>query len=268
MVNNKKGEKMKTILITGGAGGIAKSVIDKIKNKYYIYIGVHNMKQLELVSNRYKKYKNIKVIKLDMMDSRDIKSIGSFDIDILFCNAAISYGGSITELNIEKIKEIFEVNVFKNIELIQIVLKNMIKKDSGKIIIMSSLISLMNVPFLGPYASSKASLNKIAQALKSEIKLISKNITVHLIEPGMYKTGFNEVMLENKYKFMNIDSYFKSQIDIIRKRENIFWGLLQRKKLNSITKQIIKCIKHKDKFIYKAPISQWLFAKIYSLIND
>lgn len=268
MVNNKNGDKMEKILYTGGAGGIAKSVIDRIKNKYFIYIGVHNNKQLELVCNRYKNYQNIKVIKLDMLNDADLNKIKNLDIDILVCNAAIGYGGSVAEIDVLKLKEVFEVNVFSNVKLIQIVLKNMVKKGHGKIIIISSLISLITLPFLGSYASSKSALNKLVQVLKKEVKLINKNIKIYLIEPGMYKTGFNDIMLENKYNDMSIESYFKYQIESIRKKEKLFWGLFQKKSLNSITNKIIYCIEKGNKFIYSAPLTQRVFAKIYSLIYD
>ena len=40
---------MRKILITGARSGIISSVIDKIKNRYYIYITVKNDKQLEMI---------------------------------------------------------------------------------------------------------------------------------------------------------------------------------------------------------------------------
>lgn len=259
---------MKTILYTGASSGLAKEVIEKIKNKYKIYLGVHTKKQLELVKDRYKNEKNIEVIKLDLLDNDDIQKIKKLDIDILISNAAIGYGGSVTEIKIEKLKEIYEVNVFKNIELIQIVLKNMIKKGKGKIIIISSLSGIMTLKFMGPYSSSKASLIKLAQALKKEMKLINKNIKITLIEPGMYKTGFNQIMIKDKYDWMEIDSFFKNQLEKIKKRDNIFWNLFEYKKQKTIIKQIVKAIKQNDKFIYSAPKLQRIFAKIYSLLND
>lgn len=267
-VNNKTGDTMKTILYTGGSGGIAKEVIKKIKHKYFIYVGVHTEKQLELITNRYKDEKNIKVIKLDLLSNNDLEKIKQLDTDILISNAAIGYGGSIAEIDIIRLKEIFEVNVFQNFKLVQIVLKNMIKKGKGKIIMISSLSGLMPLKFMGPYSSSKASIIRLTQSLKSELKLINKNIKISLIEPGMYKTGFNQLMIEDKYEWMKNKSYFKKELEMIRKKENIFWRLFEYKSLNSIVKQITKAIKHDDKFIYSAPTTQRILAKIYEIIND
>ena len=259
---------MKTILYTGAAGGIAKEVIKKIKHKYIIYVGVHTKKQQELIKNRYKEEKNIKVIKLDLKNNKDIEQINHLDIDILISNAALGYGGSISEIDINKLKEIYEVNVFQNFKLVQIVLKNMIKKENGKIIMMSSLSGIMPLKFMGPYSSSKSAIIKLTQTLKQELKLINKNIKIILIEPGMYKTGFNQIMLEDKYEWMKNKSYFKKELETIRKKENIFWNLFERKKLKSITKEVVKAINTNNKFIYSAPKSQRIISKIYQILND
>jgi len=259
---------MKTILYTGATSGIAKEVIKNIKNKYKIYVGVHTKKQKELLEKRYKKEQNIKIIKLDLLNKEDLQKIKKLDIDILISNAAIGYGGSVAEIDINKLKEIYEVNVFRNIELIQIVLKNMIKKQKGKIIVISSLAGLIPLKFMGPYSSSKASLIRLTQTLKKEMRQINKNIKIKLILPGMYKTGFNQIMLEDKYDWMKVESYFKNQITKIRKKETIFWTLFEKRKLKSIVKQIIKALEEDKKFKYSRPISQRIITKIIEIIND
>lgn len=256
---------MKKILYTGASGGIAREVIKNIKHKYYIYVGVHTEKQLELQKEKYKNDKNIEVIKLDLLNKNDLEKIKKLDIDILISNAAIGHGGSLLEIPINKIKETYEVNIFKNIELIQIVIKNMIKKGNGKIIIMSSLSGIIPPKFIGAYSSTKAALINIAKVLKSELKLINKNIHISLIEPGMYKTGFNEIMLEEKYEIK--DTLFKEELGTIRKKENLFWNLFQYNNKKSIVKQIIKSLEE-NKFIYSAPKSQRIIAKLYQIIKD
>ena len=256
---------MKKILYTGASGGIAREVIKSIKNKYYIYVGVQTEKQLELQKEKYKNNKNIEVIKLDLLNKNDIEKIKTLDIDILISNAAIGHGGSLLEIPINKIKETYEVNIFKNIELIQIVIKNMIKKGNGKIIIMSSLSGIIPPKFIGAYSSTKAALINIAKVLKNELKLINKNIQISLIEPGMYKTGFNEIMLEEKYEIK--DTLFKEELETIRKKENLFWNLFEYNNKKSIVKQIIKSLEE-NKFIYSAPKSQRIIAKLYQIIKD
>ncbi|WP_300619835.1 SDR family NAD(P)-dependent oxidoreductase, partial [uncultured Fusobacterium sp.] len=190
------------------------------------------------------------------------------DIDILISNAAIAESGSIAELDIEKIRNNFEVNVFSNFKVVQIILKNMLKKKEGKIIMMSSLAGTIPIPFLGPYCSTKASISMLTRCLNLELKLLKNNIKIVLIEPGLYKTGFNKLAFDKKYDFMDYNSYFKYQLELIRKSENLFLTLFEKKNLNSIVNKIVKAVINEDpKFIYRAPFSQVIFSKIVSILQ-
>lgn len=258
---------MKKILITGSRSGIALSLINKlIKKNYYIYATTRTEKQALRLKEIYKNYNNINCFKLDICNENDRNKINDLDIDVLICDAAISNGGSLTEINIDKVKENYDINIFCNLELIQLYIKNIINKK-GKIIIMSSLAGIIPLNFIGTYSSTKASLIKIAETLKNELKLINKNIKICLIEPGMYKTGFNEYMFENKYGDYN--SYFDDIINKIKLKENLMIKFLCRKNLNSIVKKIKQAIENdSDKFIYRAPLFQVVGAKIYSIFKQ
>lgn len=260
---------MKKILFTGARSGISNAVIERIKNKNFeIYLTVHTENQLKRIKEKYQDNPNIHCLKLDITNQKDKEKIKELDIDILVNNAAIGIGGSIAEVPIEKVKENFEVNVFSSFEIVQIVLKKMMNKKSGKIIIMSSLAGRIPVRFLGIYCATKASIIKLTETLNQELKMIKSNIKISMIEPGLYYTGFNQVMFENKYKQMNIDSYFKSQIETLRKQETFITKYLERKKLNTIVNKIEESIINENpKFVYRAPLSQAIFAKIYNLFS-
>lgn len=261
---------MKKILFTGARSGIAASVIDEIINKnYYIYLTVHTDKQLDIVKRKYDKFSNVECLKIDVTNAKDREILEELDIDILVSNAAIGEGGSMAEIPISKVRKNFEVNVFSYFEIIQIVLKGMIRKDKGKIINMASLAGIVPLPFLGSYCATKASIIKMTQCLKKELDMIGSNVKVCLIEPGIYHTGFNQVMLNNKYDWMNIDSYFKYHIDLIKKKENFIFEKLEKHELKSIVKKIVKAIKCKNPdFIYRAPCTQVVMTKLYMLFME
>lgn len=243
-----------------------KEIIKQIKHDYFIYVTTHTDKELKNIKELYKNDKNIKCFKLDITDKLDRNKLINLDIDILISNAAIGIGGSIINMNIDDIRYNHEVNVFSNIEVIQIVLKNMLKKDKGKIIIMGSLAGIIPISFLGSYCSTKASLIKISECLKKELNILNSNIKISLIEPGLYHTGFNNIMFDNKYD-TNFDNLFKEELEIIRKKENILLTLLEKRNLNSIVKKIKKSLEE-DKFIYRAPLSQVIGAKLYNLFME
>lgn len=251
---------MKKILFTGSRSGIAKDVIDNLTKKYFIYMTVHTEKE-ERIKEEYKDKKNIEVFKLDVTSKEDKDKIKELDIDIIVLNAAVGYSGSILELPIDKIKENFEVNVFSNIELIQIVVNKMLEKNKGKIIIISSIAGLIPIEFMGSYCATKSSLIMFAKVLKKELKILKSNIKVKLILPGVYKTGFNEVMRDNKKEYIK---RFKKQEKQIKIKEMIIFDLLAKNNLKSIRKEIIKAIEEdNNKFIYSAPISAKLITKLH-----
>lgn len=254
---------MKKILITGARSGMIYPVIQRLKRNYFIYVTVHTDSEVKYIKNLYKE-NNIECIKLDI--TKDLDKLNKLDIDILVCNAAIAESGSLFEIPLEKVKENYNVNVFSNLDLIQKVSKKMIKKGKGKIVIISSLTSKMVLPFLGSYSSSKASLSAIARSLYYESKLLKSKIDIVLIEPGLYKTGFNKLAFDKKYEFMDNDSFFKSQIELIRKVENAYLFLFERRKLKSIANKIYEAITiDNPKFRYSAPFSHNLFSKIINL---
>ena len=258
------------ILFTGAASGIAKHTIDKLlKDKdNNIFLTVRTTSQLKSTLEKYKNIKNVKCFKIDITNAQDRKRLEKLDIDVLVSNAAVCYGGSISEIPFDRVRKNFNVNVFSTFELIQVVLKNMIKKDKGRIIVMASLAGIIPIDFLGVYSATKSSVITLTTTLKNELKLISDNIKVVLIEPGLYRTGFNQVMLENKYDWMVKKSYFKDKLNDIRNKENLLISLLEKRDLNSITNKIIEAIKDENpKFIYRAPISQVIGAKVYQVIK-
>lgn len=267
-VNNKIGDNMKKILFTGARSGIINKVIDTIINDYYIYLTVENDLQLKRVCEKYKSYSNVKCFKLDITNIEDRNKIKDIDIDIFVSNAAIGEGGSVAEIPFNRVRNNYEVNVFSNFELIQLVLNKMIKRGTGKIVIMSSLASIYPIAFLGSYCSTKSSISMLSACLKKEINMINKNIKIKLIEPGLYRTGFNEVMFDNKYDFMDNATFFNSILEKLRKKENFIIKYLTLKNYNSIVRQIIRAIKDdNNKFIYKAPLIEAIGTKIYQMFK-
>lgn len=255
------------ILYTGARSGIASKVIENLmKEKVHIYVTVETELQLKEVKKKYKNYKNITCLKLDITNKDDYNQFKDIKVDVLVCNAAIGYGGSIAEINMDKVRQNFEVNVFSNFTFIQFILKQMIERKEGRIIMMSSLAGILPIPFLGSYCASKASIIKLAECLKLELCHLDTNIDIVLIEPGLYHTGFNQVMLENKYKDMT-NGYFKEEIEMIRKKETLFFRLLEHQEYKSIVKKINKAIlSEHPKFIYRAPFFQSVGAKLYQII--
>lgn len=254
------------ILITGAKGGIGYLTALTLAEKgHKVYLTCHTNKQLKKVKEKIGKQKNITVLKLDITSEKDRLRVLDLDIDCLFNNAAVALGGSIIEADMDYVRENFEVNVFSSFRLLQIVLRNMIEKNKGRIIVMSSLASMFPIPFSGVYSATKASITSITKSLQKELSFIKFNVKVILIEPGLYHTGFNQVYLNNKY---DDGKYFKDVKEKLKKMENFAFKMAEKKSLDSIVVQIVRAIEDKHpKSVYRAPKQEAFLAKLYSIFK-
>lgn len=83
---------------------------------------------------------NLISFKLDILNDLDRQKILNYDIDVFICNSAIGDSGAVADISIDKIKNVFNTNVFCNLNMIQLALEKMIPTGNGKIIIVSSLV--------------------------------------------------------------------------------------------------------------------------------
>lgn len=259
--------KIQKIFITGAGSGLGKeAAITLARRGHIVYAAVHYENQIEDIQ-QIAKNENLKLeaFKLDILIPEDRKLISNYDIDVFIANSAIGDSGSVSEIDINRIKKVFETNVFCNLITIQIALKNMIQnKHIGRIIIISSLVGRIPIKFLSPYCSSKFALEGFATCLRQELKQLPNcNIDVIIIEPGAYATGFNEENVCKKYEWMKEKSYFKEILPIIKEKDKKLWHFLNQKPFTPIIKKYVKAVETKfPKKRYYAPWWQALGVQI------
>ncbi len=257
------------ILITGAGSNIGfETGVKLARLNNLVYVTVHHEYEVETVKEKIKRLKldnNMKCFKLDITSEKDRKKIRDYDIDCLINNASIGIGGSLLELPIELLKENFEVNVFSSLRLTQIYAAHLFANNKeGKIIFISSIAGIIPISFLGSYCATKASLITIATTLRRELRLLTDNIKVKLIEPGIFNTGFNDIMIENKLE--RESSYFDDLESISLKQKKLF-NLIGHDNLNSITEKIVEAVlDNSNKLLYRAPIFQSIMTKLYMLL--
>jgi short-subunit dehydrogenase len=257
----KVGEFVKKILITGAGSGLGKeAAIALAKRGHKVYATVQYEEQIAFLNSYAKEYNlQLEAFKLDILLEEDRNKVLNYDIDTFIANAAIGDSGSVAEIKIDRIKNVFETNVFCNIQITQLVIKKMIENNiNGRLIFLSSLFGRISMPFLAPYCATKFALESFVESLKCELKLLSHtNIQVSLIEPGTYATGFNQINYEKKYTWMKNKSYFKNKYEELKNNEDKIWSLIELKRYDTIISKYIKAVENKKlKFRYTAPWSQ------------
>ena len=270
IIKNKK-----TVCITGAGSGLGmEAVIALAKRGHKVISCVLYEEQIENLEKVKKQHNlDMQILKVDITDESDRNKLLNYDIDVFISNSAIADSGSIAEVDVKRIEDVFKVNVFSNIKMVQLVLKSMIeKKKKGRIVFLSSQIGRIALPFLGPYASSKFAIEGLASCLRYEMEILNKlektNIEVGIIEPGSYATGFNMETGNKKYGWMYQDSYFKKYVELIRKVEQKVWKITELDTYDSIIKKYIKVVETKKlKHRYYAPWYQAMGVQILRIFG-
>jgi len=207
--------------------------------------------------------------KLDVLCKEDRDKVRDLKIDVLINNAAIGDSGSIAEIDVNRFRATFETNVFCPIELTQIVLEQMIKRGSGRIIFLSSLAGRIAIPFLSPYCSTKFALESIGYCLNKELKQLPKvRIPVILIEPGSYATGFNQLNVSKQFNWMKINSYFRNHINQLQRKQYLYFKVTESTNMDSIVNKYIAAVENpRPKFRYIAPCIQGCVVKARDIFS-
>lgn len=117
-------------------------------------------------------------------------------IDVLVCNAASNpYYGPMAGISDDQFRKILENNVIANHWLISMVAPEMLEREEGSIIIVSSIGGLTSSTMIGAYNISKAADFQLARNLAAEFG--PKGVRVNCIAPGLVKTDFARALWEN-----------------------------------------------------------------------
>lgn len=176
----------KTVVITGGAGGMGRAVAEKLaKNGYRVF-------SLDIRKNG-EKADGIQEIEVDVckQDSIDnaygIISSQTDSLTAILNFAGIIMMNSLVEISEEAFMKIFDVNFFGAYRINKTFLP-LILKNKGKIIITTSeLASTRTIPFNSVYSISKKTLDAYAEGLRMELGLLG--IQVITLRPGAVSTN-------------------------------------------------------------------------------
>lgn len=257
------------ILITGSYSGIGYRLGCALAKKgHTVYMGVENKKQEENIKVKLRRDMiDANVIKLDITTS-DIEKVDDLDLDCLINHAGIGVGGSILYMDIDDLRKNFEVNFFSSFELLKRVYKSMIRnKKNGKIFVTSSVTAYLPFPFLGCYTSSKAAISMLCRSIKMELDYLNNGISISIIEPGAYHTGFNQRMIDNKNIYLFKSSPFYKERESINRLQNNLFRLIEKDDYSDLINKVVKEIeKKKPKFIIRRPWYMSFLVKLYFLI--
>ncbi|MEQ1613638.1 MAG: SDR family NAD(P)-dependent oxidoreductase [Hyphomicrobiaceae bacterium] len=121
----------------------------------------------------------------------------------LFSNAAYGQIGAVEDLEVQALRDQFEVNFFGLHDLTRRVIPAMRRQGAGRIVQCSSILGLMAAPYRGAYCASKYALEALTDSMRMELH--GSGIHVSLIEPGPIRTEFLPTALAKFRERIDID---------------------------------------------------------------
>ena len=184
----------KVIWITGASSGIGKALAIKFaKEGWKVAISARRENLLNEIA---KTYNDIFPYPLDVTDSKKCELVFNSikekfkNVDISVFSTGIHDPKSEKSLDLNKVRQIMEVNFFGTINSVNAVYKYYKERKSGQISIVSSVAGYRGLPAGGAYCASKSALTSFTESLNFDMK--RKNVRVSLISPGFIKTPMTD----------------------------------------------------------------------------
>lgn len=184
-------------LVTGGSSGIGEETAKRLRQAgfevYAVARRVDRMAHLEAAG--------IQVFGMDVTDDASMVSgvervlAEQGRIDVLVNNAGYGSYGAVEDVSMDEARRQFDVNVFGLARVTQLVIPQMRRQGSGRIINISSIGGKFYEPLGAWYHATKFAVEGFSDSLRVELSPFG--IDVVIIEPGPIRTEWNEISRES-----------------------------------------------------------------------
>lgn len=181
-------------MITGASSGLGAELARQYANPQnsLILLARREEKLQKLQNELISICKSVEIIVVDVTDfdelQEKIKTIDSIDLIILNAGISLGHSNGITPIN--EFRKLYDVNLFANHAILEVLLPKLQEQESGKIVFISSLASLISMPTSKAYSSSKRALNAYAEGIR--YKYNKYGIKVINILPGFIKSELTD----------------------------------------------------------------------------
>jgi len=196
--------KEKIVLVTGASRGIGRAIALTLGSAGATVIGTATSDEGAANISKLFIENNIlgKGMRLNVNDNEQISDLlknitedyGS--VDILINNAGITRDNILVRMKEDEWNDIITTNLTSVYKMSKSVLRGMIKKRSGRIISITSVVGAMGNAGQSNYAAAKAGIMGFTKSLAREVG--TRGITVNAIAPGFIETDMTDNLPEDQ----------------------------------------------------------------------
>ena len=109
-------------------------------------------------------------------------------VDVLVGNAGVGYVGAVVDMTADDVERLVRTNVAGVVDLSRLVLRDMLDRHDGDIVVISSSAIWLPVPPLTVYSATKCGVDGFVRGLRREVA--DEGVRVHSVNPGFVATEF------------------------------------------------------------------------------
>ncbi|MGM8214535.1 elongation factor P 5-aminopentanone reductase [Bacillaceae bacterium W0354] len=193
-------EQRKTALIIGSSGEIGAEIVRTLRHEPYQFILHYNENEtvVKQIINELDEDQLLAMIKADLSTEKGVHQLiqlTAFHVDLIIFAQGRAHYGLFTGVSESTIDELYHIHVKAPLLISKAFLPSMIKNQSGKIIIITSIWGEIGASNEVVYSTMKGAQIAFAKSLAKEVG--TSNINVNAISPGLIQTKMNDVLDEN-----------------------------------------------------------------------
>jgi short-subunit dehydrogenase len=202
------GDSKKYALITGATSGIGYELAKLFaKDQYNLLLVARDETQLNLKATEFREFGvEVKTLARDLFKReetlsiyQDVKNMG-IEVEVLVNDAGQGVYGEFKDTELQRELDIIELNISAVVILTKHFLKDMVSRNSGKILNLASIASKAPGPWQSVYHGTKAFVLSFSEAIREELK--DTEITVTALLPGVTDTDFFNKADMNRSKIL------------------------------------------------------------------
>jgi 3-oxoacyl-[acyl-carrier protein] reductase len=192
----------KKALVTGASGGIGEAIARTL-HAQGATVGLHGTRIERLETLAADLGDRVKLFPADLTDRNAVKALGQKaeadleGVDILVNNAGITKDGLFVRMSDADWDAVIEVNLTAVFRLTRELTHPMMRRRSGRIVNITSVVGVTGNPGQANYCASKAGMIGFTKSLAQEIA--TRNVTVNCVAPGFIESAMTD-KLNDKQK--------------------------------------------------------------------
>ncbi|MFI4965174.1 MAG: 3-oxoacyl-[acyl-carrier-protein] reductase [Caulobacterales bacterium] len=192
----------KTALVTGATGGIGAAIATSL-HAQGAHVVLSGTREAVLQARAAELGARTSAVVANLSDGQAVDGLieaaeaaAGAPVDILIANAGITRDGLLLRMKDDDWAEVLKVNLESYFRLSRAAVKGMMRRRSGRIVGITSVVGVTGNPGQANYAASKAGMIGFSKALAQEVA--TRGITINCVAPGFIESPMTDGLTEGQ----------------------------------------------------------------------